>query len=154
MARRRDTGIPPLPASAELLARRLKRLRTARRDVHASGRHTRRRRVALDPKARAAVLAKTASRCHVCGGMIEGSWQADHVLAHSSGGLDGPANYLPAHATCNNYRWDYSPEEFQWVLKIGVWARTQIETESELGARMLQSFHRYDSRRQRRRRKR
>ena len=54
-------------------------------------------------------------------------WKADHVLAHSSGGVHSPENYLPAHALCNGYRWDYDPEEFQWLLKIGVWARRQME---------------------------
>jgi hypothetical protein len=33
---------------------------------------------------------------------------------------------LPAHSTCNNYRWDYLPEEFQYILKLGVWASTQM----------------------------
>ena len=27
-------------------------------------------------------------------------------------------NYLPAHATCNNYRWDYTAAEFQEILKL------------------------------------
>lgn len=79
-------------------------------------------------------------------------WEADHVLAHSSGGRDDAANYLPAHNLCNNYRWNYSPEEFQWILKIGVWARKQMEGQSELGLHMLQAFHGYDRRRERRRR--
>src|SRR3712207_8439206 len=56
--------------------------------------------------------------------------------AHSSGGAHSADNYLPAHTLCNNYRWDYSPEEFQLVLKIGVWARTRSEEHtSELQSR-------------------
>ena len=74
------------------------------------------------------VLAKTAGRCHICGGKIKGkAWHADHVMAHSAGGVHDVDNYLPAHSLCNNYRWDYRPEEFQYILKLGVWTRTQIE---------------------------
>jgi 5-methylcytosine-specific restriction endonuclease McrA len=77
---------------------------------------------------RATVLRKTGGKCHICGGDIRGSWHADHVLAHSAGGKHATDNYLPAHGTCNNYRWDYLAEEFELILKLGVWARTQVET--------------------------
>jgi 5-methylcytosine-specific restriction endonuclease McrA len=88
----------------------------------------RQRRRSLTAAERSHILAKTAGRCHICGGAIEGkAWQADHVMAHSAGGLHGVDNYLPAHSLCNNYRWDYLPEEFQTILKLGVWARTHIE---------------------------
>ena len=44
-------------------------------------------------------------------GFIERQCQADHVLAHSAGGGNRlEDNYLPAHALCNNYRWDYLSE--------------------------------------------
>src|SRR5688572_17697269 len=67
----------------------------------------------LSAKEREQVLAKTASRCHICGGLIDGPpWQADHVLALSTGGGHAAGNYLPAHTLCNNYRWDYSSAEF------------------------------------------
>jgi hypothetical protein len=49
------------------------------------------------------------------------------------GGAHSVDNFLPAHALCNNYRWDYSAEEFQYILKLGVWIRTQIEQETQLG---------------------
>jgi hypothetical protein len=58
---------------------------------------------------------------------------------------------LAAHALCNNYRWDYGSEEFQWILKIGVWARRQMETNSALGKAMLRGFFEYDRRRHARR---
>ncbi|MDZ7654258.1 MAG: HNH endonuclease signature motif containing protein [Burkholderiaceae bacterium] len=70
------------------------------------------------------MLAKTAGRCHVCGGPIEGlNWHADHVLAHSGGGAHSVDNYLAAHPICNNYRWDYLDEEFREILRLGVWLR-------------------------------
>jgi HNH endonuclease len=110
------------------------------------------RRQALSAKDRAIVLAKTAGRCHLCGGKVVERWTADHVLAHSDSGPDAIDNYLPAHGLCNGYRWAYSPEEFQWVLKIGVWARLLIETRSALGETMLRAFFDYDRRREARRR--
>lgn len=78
-------------------------------------------------------------------------WQADHVLAHAGGGPHSIENFLPAHALCNNYRWDYDSEEFQWVLKIGVWARLQMESNSALGATMLERFFGYEVQRHSRR---
>ena len=73
----------------------------------------------LSPKERQLVFDKTAGRCHICGGKIVGPWQADHVFPHSTGGVHAAENYLPAHTLCNNYRWDYSSEEFQEILKLG-----------------------------------
>jgi 5-methylcytosine-specific restriction endonuclease McrA len=85
-------------------------------------------------------LVKTADRCHICGGEIDGAWNADHVLAYSGGGADTVENYLAAHGSCNNYRWDYSPEEFQMILKVGVWARTQVEAKTRIGRSLGERF--------------
>ena len=49
-------------------------------------------------------------------------------------------NFLPACAACNSYRWDYSPEELQWILIIGVWARKQMEEQGEFGTEMSERF--------------
>jgi hypothetical protein len=103
---------------------------------------TKRTRQMLSAAERRQILAKTAGRCHICGGAIEGAWHADHVLAHSGGGGHIADNYLPAHALCNNYRWDYSSEEFQYILKLGVWIRTQIERKSCHRARCCHSLPR------------
>ena len=71
-------------------------------------------RASLTAAERRQVLAKTA-------GKVEGNaWQADHVMANSAGGVHDVDNYLPAHSLCNNYRWHYLPEEFQYILKLGV----------------------------------
>jgi 5-methylcytosine-specific restriction endonuclease McrA len=94
------------------------------------------------------VLAKTSGCCHICGGTVEGQkWQADHVIAYSAGGTHNVDNYLPAHATCNNYRWDYLPEEFQYILKLGVWARTQIERGTTVGNDVARAFAGYEAHR-------
>jgi hypothetical protein len=113
---------------------------------------TKRIRQMLSAAERREILAKTAGRCHICGGAIEGAWQADHVLAHSGGGGHIADNYLPAHALCNNYRWDYSSEEFQHILKLGVWIRTQIERRSAIGRAVAAAYLGYDTARAKRRR--
>jgi len=74
------------------------------------------------------------------------------VLAHSGGGGSEADNYLAAHTLCNNYRWDYLPEEFQVILKLGVWARTQIEKNTSLGQQLASAFVAYEKVRRGRRR--
>ena len=131
---------PIQPASIADLRARLIRLREARRRRHETGRSQRGRRRTLSASERQTVLQKTDGRCHICGGAVVVKWQADHVLAHAGGGAHSAENYLAAHALCNNYRWDYDAEEFQWVLKIGVWARLQMEKGGQLGDPMLEAF--------------
>jgi hypothetical protein len=113
----------------------------------------RRPRISLTPAERRQVRRKTDGRCHVCGGFVRGEWHADHVLAHSTGGLGRAGNYLAAHPLCNNYRWDYLSEEFQYILKLGVWAKSQIELEKGLGMEIADRFLRYEESRRRRRKK-
>ncbi|MCG2775365.1 MAG: HNH endonuclease [Desulfobacterales bacterium] len=122
----------------------LKKLRARREKLKASNQLWARRRKPLSSDERETVLQKTEGKCHVCGGLIDGYWEADHVLAHSSGGDHSVENYLPAHRTCNNYRWDYLPEEFQEILRRGVWLRTQIEKEATVGKPAGESFARYE----------
>lgn len=125
---------------ADALVAHLKEMRQRRQLGKAREKSGFRQRLALAKLERDSVFAKTGGRCHVCGGLIEGDWQADHVYAHSQGGPHLADNYLPAHALCNNYRWDYLPDEFQLILKLGVWARTQIENETALGRSLAVAF--------------
>ena len=141
-------AIAPTP---EALAAFLQELRLSRRHRKAALRATVEPRQSLSAVERNEVFAKTAGRCHICGGAIDGEWQADHVFSHSAGGAHAADNYLPAHALCNNYRWDYSAEEFQAILKLGVWVRTQIEHKSVLGLKVADRFLAYERSRVRRR---
>jgi hypothetical protein len=104
------------------------------------------RRQSLALKEREIILRKTGKRCHICGGKIKRgeAWQADHILAHTLGGKHSIENYLPAHSICNNYRWHYEAEEFQWILKLGVWTRTQIEKRSWLGIAIADKFIKHE----------
>lgn len=137
---------------AESFAAELRRLRAARRDGVAASNIKARRRIPLTKAQRAEVLRKAGGRCHICGGAIGGSdWEADHVFAHCTGGTHSLDNYLPAHSICNNYRWYYGTQEFQWILKLGVWLRTQIETKKKIGLEAAKHFITHERRRARRR---
>ena len=142
-----------LPTSAECLMKHLAELRNARRDRQSRQRKAPRPRKSLTAGQRVEVLAKTANRCHICGGKIAPTapWHADHVLSHSDGGAHSIDNYLPAQSLCNNYRWDYSAEEFQWVLKIGVWARRRMESGSTRGTELAIGFYEHEVRNYKRR---
>jgi hypothetical protein len=72
------------------------------------------------------------------------------VLSHSAGGVHAADNYLPAHALCNNYRWDYSEKEFQLILKLGVWLANEIRHDSEIGRTAAARFARKEEGRHRR----
>lgn len=106
--------------------------------------NTRETRKQLSAKERELILLKTDRRCHICGGEIESRWEADHVLPHSAGGMHSIDNYLPAHSVCNNYRWFYSPEEFQEIMRLGVWVRTQTQRMSSIGRMIADKFIRHE----------
>ena len=61
-------------------------------------------------------------------------------MACSTGGIHALDNYLPAHSTCNNYKWDYLPEEMQLILKLGVWVKTQVERGTKVGREVERKF--------------
>jgi 5-methylcytosine-specific restriction endonuclease McrA len=133
--------------TAELLTDLLHKLRLERRERKRELRAVHRARHSLSRAERAAVFQKTGGRCHICGGTISGSWQADHVFPHSGGGGHSADNYLPAHPLCNNYRWDYGADEYQHILKLGVWIRTQIERRTPIGRQAAAQFAAHEARR-------
>jgi 5-methylcytosine-specific restriction endonuclease McrA len=138
-----------VPADTIEYASYLSSLRKERAQGQASSRKDSRR--SLSKSQRDTILRKTASRCHICGGEITGDWEADHVLAYSGGGIHSIDNYLPAHSVCNNYRWDYLSDEFQEILRLGVWLRTQIETATTMGNTAARLFIQNEKRRIKRR---
>lgn len=132
-------------------ADKLLELKNQRKAIKAGNKLQKVKRQPLAKSERTAILLKTNGRCHICGGKIEGKWDADHVLAHSGGGKHSVDNYLPAHSLCNNYRWDYLDEEFQLIMKIGIWCKNQIEKKSKLGLEVADGFVKYEKSRLRRR---
>jgi hypothetical protein len=144
----RDQALSEVSAFAAMLLT----LHAQRKNRVAAGRDNCIRRARLSTADRGEVRSKTGGRCHICGGPIDADdWEADHILARSSGGEHSAENYLPAHPICNNYRWHYGAEEFQWILKIGVWMRTQIEKETPVGREAGQQFCTHEVRRSERR---
>lgn len=143
--------MPTDPDPSADLPATLRKLRERRLQQQATFKAEGRRRKNPNAADRPAILAKTGGRCHICGGdILDAEWEADHVLAHASGGGSNVENFLPAHELCNNYRWNYLPEEFQTIMKLGVFARTQVARETTLGRELLQQFSRYDTARVRR----
>ena len=134
---------------SETLRDRICRLRLEREERKSANRRPRNQ--SPSTAERAEILKKTDGNCHICGGTIVGDWQADHVKAHSGGGEHSLDNYLPAHPICNNYRWDYLEEEFQLILKLGVWARTQIEKNTKVGQEIGAGFAKHEEHRMSRR---
>lgn len=139
----------PRQSNSSDLRSRIQELRRLRQQGKDANRRSRQGR--LTAAEREQVLRKTDGKCHICGGEITGAWSADHVLAHSAGGRHAAENYLPTHRTCNNYRWDYLPEECELILKLGVWARTQVEKGTVLGRDIERRFSNYETRRRARR---
>ena len=140
-------------SAVNAFAARLRHLHDRRRGaVVDKGAEGKPRRLSLNNAKRREILTKTGHRCDICGGRITGGdWEADHVLAHATGGENLVDNYLPAHSVCNNYRWHYGAEEFQWILKLGVFMRTQIERETKIGRCVGEKFVKHECQRDRRR---
>ena len=57
---------------------------------------------------------------------------------------------LPRPITAKS-NWHYDPEEFQWILKLGVWLRTQISRRTKIGRDAARSFCGHDRHRATRR---
>lgn len=103
------------------------------------------KRSRLTKTQRELILSKTDSRCHICGTKLDSTnFQADHVQSHSSGGNHAENNYLPSCFTCNNYRWHYSSEEIQIILKLGVWLKTKITSDVEVGKELANRFVKHE----------
>ena len=132
---------PRIPQPIDEMAEYLWRLHAKRRQDIAERKKELGRRQVLTPNEREKVLEKTDKRCHLCGGEATNGKQlvADHVLPHASGGEHKIDNYLAAHDFCNRKRWMYSPEEFQMILKLGVWARHEMEKRTPIGKKMFKS---------------
>ena len=136
-----------IPETSIIYSDYLQDLNNKRRRNKSANKKRKSKRRGLSKIERQQVLKKTDGKCHICGGDIETYWEADHVLAHSGGGSNDVNNYLPAHRLCNNYRWDYLPEEFHEILRLGVWLRTQIQSKTTVGMQAAGKFIKYENQR-------
>jgi len=104
---------------------------------------TRHRRRAPSPKIREQIRTKTEGRCHVCGGPLGRSWDADHVRPHARGGTSNPDNYLPSCSFCNRARWKTGPIELRKILAYGIFAKRQMRRNSVLGRTFRDEFKKH-----------
>jgi 5-methylcytosine-specific restriction endonuclease McrA len=147
-----------LPPNPDELAKRLQELHQERRDLKRKRKQEKQKdRRPLNAEERKVVLEKTNGHCHLCGGTMSENAEGelveerkpvgdpikpvfDHIVPYATGGTNDLNNFLAAHGLCNGARWFYSPEEFQWILRMGVWARSQMERETDIGSKMLPWF--------------
>ncbi len=145
------TGMNELPYINDALELKtvLRQLRLLRR----SEKLKTKRKYILTKADRILIHIKTDGKCHICGQDVSvDKFEADHVKSHSKGGQSIIDNFLATCRTCNNYRWDYLPDEIKWVLKLGVWTRKQIEDDTTLGQEIAKTFVQYENKRENRRR--
>jgi len=122
------------PYREEVFPRKLRELRDRRRITIKDLREDRSPRRSLSLAEKEVVLAKTGRRCHLCGGKLKGrNWVADHIVPYAKGGTGSLENYLPAHTRCNSNRRSASEAEFEVILKLGAWLRTEIANETAFG---------------------
>jgi len=70
------------------------------------------------------IFNKTNGICHICG------CELDIESFSITGSLE---NGLPACKSCKMIYDNYLPSEIKWMLKIGLWAKTQVEYETDIG---------------------
>ena len=94
-------------------------------------------RRSLSAQLRRQILAKTAGRCHVCGGDAGFGWQADHVIPHQHGGSCTADNALAICVECNRLRWSYQPDVLRAIIRLGVYAKREIRHDTPLGRQLV-----------------
>lgn len=75
------------------------------------------------------ILDSTNSVCHMCGIHLT----IDDFSITSSIGVDFVEKKMPACLSCKKIYDRYLPDEIRWAMKIGLWVRTQIDFETDLG---------------------
>jgi 5-methylcytosine-specific restriction endonuclease McrA len=99
------------------------------------------RRSRQSVKLRKKIKAKTAGRCHVCGGPLRDKWTADHVRPRARGGADKENNYLPCCGICNDARWHRPSRTIRKMLRLGVYLLPEIKKKTALGRAAMALFY-------------
>lgn len=62
-------------------------------------------------------------------------------MHHSRGGKHAEDNYMPACSVCNRLRWYWASKEIRRILRLGIYAASEIREKTQLG-KALQSLYR------------
>ena len=98
------------------------------------------KRAAPSASARKIIFEKTGGLCHICGGELGAKWAADHVKPAAIGGRSTTDNFLPACHTCNRLKWHRTPETIRLIMRLGIYARKQIQHDTPLGRKLVKLF--------------
>lgn len=130
---------PGLPESFDDLVSRLRLLHEERKTFPRPPRH-----LSLTAQERTHVLGKNLMPAVISAGarLQRTSLQPITCMPTQLAGEHKIANYLPAHRLCNGCRWFYSPEEFQWILRIGFGRGNKWKTGSQSALKWGQNFWR------------
>ena len=75
------------------------------------------------------IFELTNGICHMCGINLS----IDNFSITTSINANSEVKKMPACLTCKKNYDKYLPDEIRWAMKIGLWIKTQIEFETDLG---------------------
>ncbi len=113
----------PFIDKKEILSAELRRLSKSRNDNKSISKSRRFKKAEKEK-----IYNKTSGVCHICG--IKLSPDSFSITASTT---TNGETFLPACKACKRMHDNYLPEEIKWILKIGLWVKTQIEYETEIG---------------------
>jgi RNA polymerase-binding transcription factor DksA len=93
------------------------------------------------------IFDRTGGVCHLCGDAIKfenrgwavvmnGHWEADHVVQLKKDGSKDESNLLPACTRCNRLRLGSSGRSLQEILFLGRLVRSEIKKKTPLGRKL------------------
>ena len=97
------------------------------------------------------IFDRTSGHCHFCGDPVifekhwawdapdpTGAWEVDHIKQRAKGGAKDASNCLPACCLCNSLRWNRKGENLRELIFLGLIAKEQVKSNSEIGERILE----------------
>ena len=76
------------------------------------------------------IYNKTKGICHICGSKLS---ESKFSITSSLTNEISVETSLPACKDCKRFYDNYLPDEIKWMIKLGMWAKTQVEFETDLG---------------------
>jgi hypothetical protein len=116
----------PYIEKKEFLSAELRRLN----ELRSEKKNEKKKSKTLKKSEKEEVFKKTKGLCHICGIDLQ---EEKFSITNSFGKETSFETSLPACQSCKRIYDNYLPSEIKWILKIGLWAKTQIEYETEIG---------------------